>query len=147
MVEEVYLTQDIADSLIELSKNWQDEDITYGYIENKLSDLKDRRIFLFRENNEILGYLFGKIQIHDAETVIVSNGEQYFEIEEIYVKKENRSQGIGKKLFGYVEKTLKKEGIHYILLTSATKDFNSISNFYLNEVDMHNWYTRFFKKI
>ena len=69
----------------------------------------------------------------------------YFELEELYVVPERRSQGIGRELFSFAEKTLGGEAA-YILLGTATKDWRRILHFYLDELGMDFWSARLFKK-
>ena len=66
--------------------------------------------------------------------------------EELYVVPERRSQGIGEKLFRFVENTVKTEA-EYMVLSTATKNWKAIFHFYLDELDMTFWSARLFKKI
>ena len=45
-IKEISLNDDIGEKLIELSKQWYEEDITYGYRVNELSDLEDKTIYV-----------------------------------------------------------------------------------------------------
>ena len=63
-----------------------------------------------------------------------------------YVVPERRSQGIGRELFAFAEKTLAGEA-EQILLGTATKDWRRILHFYIEELGMDFWSARLFKKI
>ena len=73
-------------------------------------------------------------------------GTPYFEVEELYVVPERRSQGIGSKLFRYAEEAVKSEA-EYMVLSTATKNWRAVFHFYLDELDMTFWSARLFKRI
>ena len=51
---------------------------------------------------------------------IMPEGTRYFEVEELYVVPEKRSQGIGEALFRFAEETIKKD-VQFIALSTASK--------------------------
>ena len=59
---------------------------------------------------------------------------------------ERRSEGIGSKLFTYAQNLIKDEA-EYITLSSATKNYQAILHFYIDELDMKFWNVRLFKKL
>lgn len=73
-------------------------------------------------------------------------GTPCFEVEEIYVVPERRSQGIGEALFRYAEDAVKTEA-DYMALSTAAKNWKAIFHFYLDELDMQFWSARLFKRI
>ena len=93
-----------------------------------------------------MGYLFGKVYKSEQMKSIMPEATPYFEVEELYVVPERRSQGIGEKLFRFVENTVKTEA-EYMVLSTATKNWKAIFHFYLDELDMTFWSARLFKKI
>ena len=125
---------DYSDQLIELSKIWCDEDITNGLVPNELSDLKEPCYAAF-DRDKIVGYTFGHFYNADKKINTIKEGDKYFEIDEIYVLKEYRSQGIGKKLFQAIEEEVHKE-VEFITLPTSTKDYKKILNFYIEMMDM-----------
>lgn len=147
IVKEIILTDDIVEKLIHLSTEWQNEDISYGYRANGKEDIIDKHVFVIEENNEIMAYLFGHIKKQENDTSVIKKDTTYFEIDELYVQKMYRSLGLGKKLYHYLEDKLKKENIHYILLTTSTKNYKSVLHFYIEEIGMEFWSARLFKKI
>ena len=141
------LDEETTSQLLEMSRKWEEENITYGYARNDASVLEGKTILGVYNNNRMIGYLFGKIETQDKYNSILNEGQQYFEVEEIYVLKHYRNMGAGKSMFSFLEEMLKEQGIEYIFLTSATKDSAKILNFYTNEVDMNVHYSRLFKKV
>lgn len=133
-------------AVIALSKEWESEDLTYGYCANNKNDLIGNDLFLAYFNNEIVGYLFGKCSVLNEAITPIDKGSKCFEINEIYVKEKYRSQGIGKALFEYTE-NYHKQNVDYITLSTATKNYKSILNFYIEKMDMSFWSAKLFKKI
>ncbi len=133
-------------AVIALSKEWESEDLTYGYCANNKNDLIGNDLFLAYLNNEIVGYLFGKCSVLNEAITPIDKGSKCFEINEIYVKEKYRSQGIGKALFEYTE-NYHKQNVDYITLSTATKNYKNILNFYIEKMDMSFWSAKLFKKI
>ncbi|MCI7800225.1 GNAT family N-acetyltransferase [Eubacterium sp.] len=133
-------------AVIALSKEWESEDLTYGYCANNKNDLIGNDLFLAYLNNEIVGYLFGKCSVLNEAIIPIDKGSKCFEINEIYVKEKYRSQGIGKALFEYTE-NYHKQNVDYITLSTATKNYKNILNFYIEKMDMSFWSAKLFKKI
>ena len=113
---------------------------------NDLKDIEGKRIFLAMDCDKILGYLFGHKEIAEENTSVYKTGEQYFEIDEIYVCPQYRNQGIGKSLFKYVENEVSGE-FNILKLTTATKNFRAILHFYIDELGMEFWSALLFKKV
>ena len=135
-IKEIKPSKEEIDELINLSIFWEKEDITFGYRKNDINDIIDKRVFVAKESNKIIGYIFAKEGIAKNHGSIMPDGELYFGIEEIYVIKEKRSYGIGKRLMEYVKNVAKEEKYKYIFLTTSTKDSNKILDFYINKCDM-----------
>ena len=145
-IREVQLDDEVLSLLISLSEDWTAEDSCYGYRPNDKSDIEGNRIFLAKEDDTTVGYLFGKVYQSEKMKSIMPEGTPYFEVEELYVIPERRSQGIGEKLFHFVEDAVKDEA-EYMVLSTATKNWKAIFHFYLDELDMRFWSARLFKKI
>ena len=123
-----------SEQLIELSKIWMEEDITNGLVPNELSDLKEPCYVAF-DGDKIVGYTFGHFYNADKKINTIKEGDKCFEIDEIYVLKEYRSQGIGRKLFQAIEEEVHK-GVEFITLPTSTKDYKKILSFYVEMMDM-----------
>lgn len=145
-IKEAELTEELLEQLISLSENWESENSCHGYKKNIPDDIIGNRVFVAFEDYTVIGYLFGHEEIVDKATSIYTSGTNYFEIEELYVKPQFRSRGIGKALFQYVEKEIADKA-DMILLSTATKNFQAILHFYIDELGMEFWSARLFKRI
>ena len=145
-VKEVEPDESILSALIACSVDWEQENSCHGYRRNTVDDILGNRIFIAADHDEIIGYLFGHAERTKEKTSLYEKDELFFELEELYVKPEFRSKGIGKTLFQYAETSIKPE-IGLILLGTATKNYRAILHFYLDELDMEFWSARLFKRI
>ena len=134
------------DILIRLSTDWEAENSCYGYRKNEKADIEGNRIFIAKDGENFIGYLFGYLEKSERSTSIMPDGTPVFEVEELYVKPEYRSKGIGKMLFTYAESAVRNEA-DYIMLSTATKNWRAIFHFYLDELGMEFWSARLFKKV
>ena len=144
---EAELTDELLTTLITMSAAWEAENSTHGYRTNDRNDIDGNRIFLAERNGEVLGYLFGHKTSAERTNSIMEEGTSFFEIEELYVTPEHRSEGIGKKLFSFAEQTVQADGISYLMLSTATKECKRILHFYLDELGMDFWNARLYKKL
>lgn len=146
-VYEADWSEELERGLIRLSRDWEAEDSCRGYRANTHEDLAGRRVFLAEEDGQILGYLFGLRETAEKKSTVMDAVTPYFEIEEIYVRPERRSQGIGRSLFAFAEETIRSEGLRFLMLSTATKNARAILHFYLDELGMTFWSARLFKKL
>ena len=146
VIVEQKLTEDLLSTLIRLSADWEAENSCHGYRKNERSDIEGNRIFVARDGEDIIGYLFGRLEKSARSTSIMPEGTPVFEVEELYVTPDFRSNGIGKRLFSYAETTIQNDA-DYIMLSTATKNWRAIFHFYLDELGMEFWNARLFKKI
>lgn len=146
VIKEVALTQDVLETLLRLSGEWEEEGSCHGYRKNERADIEGNRIFAAVSENEMIGYLFGHCEKAKTTTSIMPEGTPYFEVEEVYVRSEFRSLGVGRKLFAYVEQAVASD-VTYIMLSTATKNWRAIAHFYLDELGMEFWNARLFKKV
>ena len=143
---ETALTEEVLNELIRMSEDWEKENSCHGYRKNDKSDIDGNRIFLAYDGDTVIGYLFGYAEKSKESSSIMPDGTPCFEIEELYIRPEYRNQGIGRKLFDYVENTVRGE-VDYLMLSTATKNWKAILHFYLDELDMDFWNARLFKRI
>lgn len=146
LIHEVDLKEEVLAKLISFSEDWAAENSCYGYRSNDKSDIEGNRIFSAEDNGDIVGYLFGKVCGSKQMKSIMPEGTPYFEVEELFVIPEKRSQGVGEKLFSFAEDTVKTEA-EYMVLSTATKNWKAIFHFYIDELNMNFWSARLFKKI
>ena len=146
LIHEVNLDETVLKRLIRFSEDWTKENSCHGYRPNDKSDIEGNRIFFAEDNGNVIGYLFGKVYKSKQMKSIMPEGTPYFEVEELYVVPERRSQGIGEQLFRYTENAVKTEA-EYMVLSTATKNWKAIFHFYIDELDMNFWSARLYKKI
>lgn len=145
-IREEALTDELTEELIALSRDWERENSCRGYRENGRADLEGRRFFTARENGALIAYLFGVIDQEPEGSSVLKKDTPFFELEELYVVPERRSQGVGRELFSFAEEALGGEA-EWVLLSTATKDWKRILHFYIEELGMDFWSARLFKKI
>ena len=143
---EAELSPEILEILIQLSAQWAAEQNCYGYYPNTEADIAGKRIFLAEDEDGMEAYLLGKIEPAKNMKSIMPEGTRYFEVEELYVVPEKRSQGIGEALFRFAEETIKKD-VQFIVLSTASKNSKAILHFYLDELGIQLRSARLFKKI
>ncbi len=146
IIHEATLNDKVLEQLIRFSKDWAAENSCYGYRPNDRSDIEGNRIFLAEDGGTVTGYLFGRVYPSAQMQSIMPEGTLYFEVEELYVIPERRSQGIGAELFRYAEEAVKPDA-EYMVLSTATKNWKAVFHFYLDELDMTFWSARLFRKI
>jgi GNAT superfamily N-acetyltransferase len=122
---------DIA-QIVRLQKEWQLENITYGFSAADFSYLEEKlgNYFYVAENNDVIvGFAYGNIE--KAQNMnIFDDGEYYIEIEDIYTTSHFRSLGVGSLLLKKLLNTAKEHGILRSLLFSSTKDIKKTMHFY-----------------
>jgi len=144
--QEVTLTDKNMAELIRLSQDWEAEKSCYGYRANERDDIDGNRIFTAEENGEIIGYLFGHSFKSENMRSIMPEGSDCFEVEELYVIPSRRSTGIGRRLFDFASNTVRSDA-EFMVLSTATKNWQAIFHFYLDELGMEFWSARLFKRI
>ncbi len=132
--EKKRLDENTIQSLINLSKAWENENCTHGIVTNDADDIKEP-LYVATDNNEIIGYIFGHYYTVENKTSYIELGEKCFMIDELYVLPEYRSQGVGRELFRRIENEV-KNSCTYITCSTSTKDYKKILHFYVDELDM-----------
>ena len=69
-----------------------------------------------------------------------------FEVEELYVRPERRSAGLGAALFRYAQEQVGQEAA-YITLSAVSKNYRALLRFYVEELGMELWSARLFKRL
>ena len=146
-IEEKQLTEALLEMLAAFSEAWEQEQSCWGYRKNDRADIEGNRIFLAQEDGQTIGYLFGHMEKAQNMRSIMPADTPYFEMEELYIIPEKRSQGVGGALFRYAEDVLRNEKIEYLMLSTATKNHRAILHFYIDEMGMDFWSARLFKKL
>ena len=118
--------------LIELSVMWFNEDISVGITPNKKEDIQEV-CYLALSDDVIVGYAFGHYYSEETRTSYIEPGAKRFDVDEIYVMKEYRSLGVGKKLFSLLEEEVKNNA-QFITLPTSAKDYKKVLHFYVEEL-------------
>lgn len=120
--------------LIGLSQKWVEENCSYGMVANTAEDIEEP-LYVAVDNDKIIGYIFGHFYTTEKKTSYIDVGCKCFEVDELYILPEYRSQGIGKELFRRLESEV-KDSCAYITLSTSTKNYKKILHFYVEELDM-----------
>ncbi len=134
------------DELIKLSKLWEQEHSMPSYTANEKDFYIDKDIFLAYDNGKLVGYILGNKSVQTESTSYNKIGEIAFKVEEFYVLKEYRNNGIGKNLYGFMERTLKNK-VDFIGLIAVSRDYKSLMRFYEEELDMDFKYALLVKRL
>lgn len=123
-----------AKQLIELSQKWADEGCCWGIVANSADDLSEPMV-VAQDGESIVAYAFGHYYVQERGTSYIDAGKCCFSLDELYVIPEYRGQGIGSRIYRMLEEHVRKK-CSYITLTTPTKDFRSVLNLYLDELEM-----------
>ncbi len=145
-IREAELTEDVLQTLVALSEDWEAERSCHGYRKNERADIEGNRIFLAEEGGRVLGYLFGAVHRAKESSSVMPEGTPFFEVEELYVVPAQRSKGVGAALFRHAEAAAKPEA-QFVMVGTATKNWRAILHFYLEELGMDFWSARLYKKL
>lgn len=145
-LREVSCTESILSQLIGLSQEWEEEGSIHGYHKNEPDDIESNRIFAAFRGEQMIGYLFGKMQETQKDSSIMPAGTHCFEIEEIYVQPALRSSGIGSRLFQLAQLAVTGEA-QMLTLSTSTKNYQAILHFYIEQMGMQFWNARLFKPL
>ena len=140
------LTQELMERLIAFSEDWAAEKSCTGYRANTPEDIEGNRVFLATEGEKVIAYLFGRAFLSKDSRSIMPDDTPCFEVEELYVVPERRSQGVGRALFEQASQIVSAEA-QYILLSTATRNWRAILHFYIDELGMTFWNARLYKEL
>lgn len=142
------MTKKHLKTIEKLQQEWVAEDITYGVAAGTIEQLEELLTpycFVVKNEQEIIGYLMAEAH-KDNEFCIFPIGASYIEVYDLFVTKKYRASGFGKKLLQLCEEKAAQNGIKQMLLSSATKDADTIRDFYTQN-DYKIWTTQFFKTL
>ena len=111
MIEEAVWNEDLADTLIRFSEDWEKENSCWGYRRNTWDDLKGEGCTAYPK------------------------GTQLFEVSELYVIPSERSKGVGKAIMQFVQERVRDQA-QVLVLTAAARNARAILHFYLDEIGM-----------
>jgi ribosomal protein S18 acetylase RimI-like enzyme len=96
-----------------------------------------------RNDQEILGYIFGTTHVSEGLAIIPAK-EKYIEIDEVYIHPEHRSSGIGHKLVDHILDEAESNGICRSVVYSATKQWERMVGFY-EKHDFKLWFVQMYR--
>jgi ribosomal protein S18 acetylase RimI-like enzyme len=143
------MQQTHVDAVLRLQKQWEMEEITYGVVaptrEQMIESLSPFNLVAI-DNEEVIGFLIADMK-EKSELCVFPSGASYLEIEDLYIRKDYRSKGIGEMLLRHCEELARKMcGTGCFLVSSATKNAEKIRRFY-EKNDYQIWTTVFFKRV
>jgi GNAT superfamily N-acetyltransferase len=143
-------TQGDIDAVIDLERQWQQEDIAYGNF-NPMSReayvaILERfpAYFLVAErDSQLVGYIHASVQ-RDNPVEVIPAHEPYVAIEDIYVQPGFRDRDIGGALLERIFAVARQEGIERFIVGTLSKDTDRILKFYRSH-GLRPWRIQFFK--
>lgn len=139
-------TEEDLSKVVRLSELWASENITHGLTPNSLNDLKPELgdyFFVANNDSETIGYIYGTVHINEG-TAVISQGEKYLEIDEVYVHPDYRDDGIGHELVEQLLDEAERQGIKRSVVYSATKQWQKIVGFY-EKHGFQMWFVQMYK--
>ena len=117
-IEEANTCDKLLTLLIQDEKKYNDNvsDIVVLDWYNKLYDNPDKVIFVAKENDEIIGYIYAKINFDHSMIYKVTL------IDALYVKEEYRFKGIATQLINTIKNWTKEQGIKQITINVIEKN-------------------------
>lgn len=145
---EIKVDPETLPDLLALSTAWAEEKNCWGYVANDASEYEGKRVFAAYDDSRMVGYLFGHFHTVPPQRVngAIPGGAECFEIDELYVLPEYRSHGIGSALFDHARESVRGAAA-YLNLGTATKDWRSILNFYMDRQGMDFWSACLYQKL
>ena len=125
--------KECLNQLLRLSEEWADEKTGPSYDANDEDEFLDKNIYVACLNNRIIAYALGHKKLLKEKTSYNQIGETAYELDEIYVSKEFRNQGIGKELYHFVESDVKDE-VDLIGLIAMSYRHKELLRLYMDEL-------------
>src|SRR5688572_9046524 len=132
-------------SICQLQQQLFEAGSIYGFVPETVEQVEKSigaYFFVAEAAGKVIGFVSGAIHLSDGLAVI-PKGEDYLEIENLYVAPQFRKQGIGGKLIDELLRQAKQNGVAYARLYSATKDLRGILKFYERH-NFQSWYVEMF---
>ena len=133
-IRKARLDEALTARLMELSALWVAEDCSNGMVANGPEDLKEP-LWIALDGETVIGYAFGHYYTAEKRSSYILPGSRCFDLDELYVLPERRSEGIGKALYEALREEVRREA-EYVTLATSTKDWRRILHFYTEEVGM-----------
>ena len=143
-------TPEDLDAVLDLERQWEQEAIAFGDF-NPMSREMFRAVlecfpayFLVAEQEgRLIGYIHGAVQRSTPIEVIPAQ-EPYVEIENLYVRREERSREIGGALLDGLVEVARAAGIQRFVVGTRSKETDRILRFYRSH-GFTPWSIQFFR--
>lgn len=136
----------VVEKLLELSKEWADENCCPAYYPNDTTKFANHDVYIAVEENHIVAYAFGHISIQKEQTSYNKIGEKAFELDELYVTRTHRNKGIGKKLYQFLENDI-RDSVDVIGVIATSHQYSRILKFYIEELGLQFNYALLVKRM
>jgi ribosomal protein S18 acetylase RimI-like enzyme len=135
---EILIAADKRDGkeLFDLYTEWVNENVSPKTIKMSLKEfmayLGKSTTFIARENGKIMGFLVCRMKKSYEDTIMynLKKGEEYANIDSIYIKAGHRKKGIGSSLIRACRKELKKHGNPKIIVLADSTNPRELMSFY-----------------
>ena len=134
-------------TLVELSKTFEEENICNGIVADDYDYFKKVDVAVARLKDEIIGYIHGRFEYKTENNKFFYVGQKTYYIEEMYVKKEYRNLGAGSLLFKACENYAKNNKAKWFELSTSTKDYEEVFNFYIKMMKLNYWSSYLIKEL
>lgn len=136
MVEVRLCRQEEIEQVVRLSAEFEAEACCNGVKSDNYDYFVSRKVVVAVDEGKVIGYAYGSEEVEEKERSYAKTGDKYFELEEIYVDKNYRCQGVGKMLYWYLEAMASLKGCKTIRLNAVSKDYKKLLNLYIDELGM-----------
>ena len=136
MVEVRLCKKEEIEEVVKLSSEFEEEGCCNGVKSDNYEYFLARKVVVAIDEGKIIGYAHGGEEVEEKDRTYAKAGDKYFELDEIYVKKEYRSQGVGKMLYWYLEAMASMKGCKTVRLNAVSKDYKKLLNLYIDELGM-----------
>lgn len=123
------------DALLVLSQEWVDEGCCPSYVANNADEFLEKPIYAAFSDGRMVAYAMGHEETLERAHSYGKPGEKAFELDELYVTRSCRKQGVGRALCEYLEAELGGK-FALIQLIAATNRYEELLRFYVNELGM-----------
>lgn len=125
--------------IVALSKEFEEENCCNGIVSDDIDYFKKEKVAAVKIGDAVIGYAYGYFDVAEKKSEFAEVGDKYYGIEEFYISRGYRNQGIGKKLFGFLAEYAQSQQCKSIRLNAVSKDYKRLLKFYVEELHMFFW--------